>query len=89
MYKWPPCHRCNEEVFVGAWSERWDWSGPQNIALVHVRPCQPALHNPAITPTAHSIISPSTTPDKTTLALPFPNTAVDLSDGQFLIAMQC
>ena len=50
-YKWPPCHRGNEEVFVGAGSERWDWSGAQNIALVHVRPWQAALHNPAITPT--------------------------------------
>ena len=50
-YKWPPCHRGNEEVFVGAGSERWDWSGAQNIALVHVRLWQAALHNPAITPT--------------------------------------
>ena len=62
VYKWAPCHRCNEEVFVGAWSERWDWSGPQNIALVHVRPWQPALHNPAITPTYYTLISPSNLP---------------------------
>ena len=58
VYKWPACHRGNEEVFVGGWFKPRDWSGVQNIALVHVRACQPALHNPAITPTDHGIISP-------------------------------
>ena len=49
-YKWSPCHRGNEEVFVGS-VPAWDWSGPENIALVHVRAWQHALHNLAITPT--------------------------------------
>ena len=50
VYKWSPCHRGNEEVFVGS-VPAWDWSGPENIALVHVRAWQHALHNLAITPT--------------------------------------